>query len=160
MSKHPISEFERELIRATIRACGMVPPESQDYDAIVAEAIVRIKDDGGCPFTLIVYRPSDYEDSSYFDASMFSGLPEALEAVAREVNNDTDTDNLLLFHGQALDLSVYHAEQAAAIAAEKDRIQREFRESRAREQRMWEADNERRERNTLAALKAKYEKPA
>jgi hypothetical protein len=160
MSKHPISEFERELIRATVRACGVNPPESQDYDAIIAEAIERTKEDGGCPFTLIAYRPSDYEDSSYFDESTFSGLPEALEAIAREVNNDTDTDNLFLFHGQALDLSAYHAEQAAAIAAERARIERAYRERRAQEQRMRDAENERRERNMLAALKAKYEKPA
>jgi hypothetical protein len=160
MSEHPISEFERELIRATIRACGVNPPESQDYDAIVAEAIERTKDDGGCPFTLIAYRPGDCDDGSYFDAFLFSGLSEAIAAIAREVNNDTDTDNLLLFHGQALDLSDYHAEQAAAIAAERARRERAYRERRAQEQRMRAAEKERLERNTLAALKAKYEKPA
>jgi hypothetical protein len=161
MSKHPTSEFERELTRATIRACGVNPPESQDYDAIVAEAIERTNAGSDWPFTVVIYNDGDREDRSpSFETEPFATLPDAIAAIGVAIHKGSETWEALLFHGQPLDLSEYQAAQDAAIAAEKERAATAARLERERMQALYQAENERRERAQLAALKAKYEKPA
>jgi hypothetical protein len=159
MSKHPTSEFERELIRATIRACGVNPPESQDYDAIIAEAIKRTNEGPDWPFTLVVYREEDDCSTSYIDIEPFAQLPEALRAIGAAIHRGADPDQILLFHGQPLDLSSFHAEREAAIAAEEARMAEQRRLQLEKDRAMRDAAAERHEREMLARLKAKYEKP-
>jgi hypothetical protein len=153
-TKYPISEFDRELVYATMRAWGCMG--EPDLDAIVADAIERTNTGPDWPFTLVAYGAGGEYESPRFDVTSHVGLSEAIAEIGREIHHGTDACELLLFHGQPLDISEFHAEQSAAIAAEKTRAAAAWKERQERERTLHLAEVERRERATLAELKRKY----